>query len=99
MQLFREEADQCYESLMMQWDEEDEMIRQVMEKVFETMDSTLMEKLEANAQLEEDLLQNRKSQVEQLVSYTSSLKIDQSLWNLLDTNFIRTSIDSNSHRL
>lgn len=82
---------------MMQWEEEDEMIRQVMEKVFETMDSTLMEKLEANAELEEELLQNRKLQVEQLVSYTSSLKIDQSLWNLLDTNFMRTSFDSPSN--
>lgn len=77
-----------YESLMLQWEEEDGMIRQVMDKVFETMDSTLMEKLEANAELEEELLQHRKSQVEQLISYTSSLKIDQSLWNRLDTDFM-----------
>jgi hypothetical protein len=96
--LLREEADQSYESIMMQWSEEDEMIRQVMEKVFETIDSALMDKLEANAELEDELLQNRKSQVEQLMSYTASLKIDQSLWKLLDSNF-KTSLDSLNMRI
>lgn len=74
------------------------MIRQVMEKVFETIDSALMDKLEANAGLEDELLQNRKSQVEQLISYTASLKIDQSLWTLLDNNLM-TSLDSLNLRM
>lgn len=74
---------------MQQWEEEDEMIRQVLEKVFETIESTLMEKLEANLELEEELLQSRKSQVERLASQTSSLKSDQALWSQLDTNAFR----------
>ena len=66
------------------------MVLQVVDNVFETMDSALMEKLEANADLEADLLQSRKTLLEQLISYTSSLKTDQSLWKLLDTHLART---------
>lgn len=79
---------------MEEWDEEDQMICHVMEKVFETIESTLFQRLEANVELEEELLQNRKSQVEDLVTRTSSLKADHSLWTLLDTNVFRSSLQS-----
>lgn len=90
----REEAIGSYDDLMQQWQEEDDMIRQVLEKVFETIESTLMEKLEANIELEEELLQSRKSQVEHLASQSSSLKSDQALWSQLDTSAFRASFQS-----
>ena len=82
----REEADRCYGGLTQQWQEEEDMLRQVLAKVAETVECTLMERLEASAELEEELLQRRRSLVEQLLSRSSSLAKDQSLGNHIDTN-------------
>lgn len=86
---YSEEAERCYNDLMSQWSEEDDMCQQILDKVFETIDAVLLEKLEANADLEQHILEQRKSLVETLYSLFSDLQTKPTVWKAIGADVLR----------
>lgn len=74
---------------MDQWSEEDDMCQQILDKVFETIDSVLLEKLEANADLEQHILEQRKTLVETLYSLFSDLQTKPTGWKAIEADVLQ----------
>lgn len=81
----REEADLCFDEYQKDWIHEDSICYQLICRVFDALEVVLKEKLDQNIREQETLLFERTEKCQQLSSFISDLKSDESLWKVIST--------------
>lgn len=85
--MFTEEAEQAITEVMSQWEEEDKMVHDLIDRLTLMMRDFIHEMLARNVRQQEDLLRQRQEIMKTLTSFVSETKEDPEMWSLLDSQF------------